>query len=524
MSASFDCLLTGGTVVAGDGRQPRIADVGVLGGRVEAVGDLATATARTRVDCTGRTLFPGFVDAHSHAEGSVFDGEVQLALLRQGVTSVVLGQDGVSLAPGSGRYAQRYFGALNGVHPTYGGPRVADLLETYDGTVAVNVAYAVPLGTVRHEVLGDRSVRAGAGEVRAMQDLVAGGLEDGAVGASSGLDYVPGRFAGTDELAAVVEPMRGSRSVYVTHMRGGYEENVAAGLEEAAAIALSVGVPLHVSHLHARRALVEPLLDDLAQRGVDGSFDAYPYRRGFSLLAMPILPERLLDGDRSTVCARLRASREEFVHVWFPAVVEASDGTFLDTRLAHVPYAGLAHLEGRSLAEAAELDARTPAELAFEVLTATRLEATAVFAEPPHTTDADYVGLLRHPWHLVGSDGIFVGSAAHPRAWGTFARMLGTHTGDGRAYSLDDAAVHLSGRAARRFGLAGRGRLAIGAAADVVVADLSRLRDTATYGRPRLLADGIDTVLVNGTVVLDGGRLTGRRAGRALRRSEEEVA
>lgn len=524
MSASFDCLLVGGTVVAGDGSPPRTADVGVLAGSVEAVGDLATATARTRVDCTGRTLFPGFVDAHNHAEGSVFDDAVQLALLRQGVTSIVLGQDGVSLAPGAGRYAHRYFGALNGVHPTYRGPRVADLLATYDGTVAVNVAYAVPLGTVRHEVLGDRAGRASVGEVRAMQALVAEGLEDGAVGASSGLDYVPGRFAGADELTAVLEPMRGSRSVYVTHMRGGYEENAAAGLAEAAAIARSAGVPLHISHLHARQALVEPLLDDLARSGVDGSFDAYPYRRGFSLLAMPVLPERLLDGDRRTVCTRLGSSREEFVHEWFPAAVEASDGTFLDTRLAHVPDPGLAHLEGRSLAEAAELTARTPAELAYDVLTVTRLEATAVFAESPHTTDEDYVGLLRHPWHMAGSDGIFVGAAAHPRAWGTFARLLGSHTGEGRAYSLDEAAVHLSGRAAQRFRLAGRGKLVVGAAADIVVAELPRLRDTATYGQPRTPAEGIDTVLVNGTVVLDSGRLTGRRSGRGLRRGEGEVA
>ncbi|MDQ6524501.1 amidohydrolase family protein [Nocardioides sp. LHD-245] len=521
MSPAFDCVLTGGTVVSGDGTTPRVADLGVRGGRIAEVGDLADVSARVRIDCAGRTLLPGFVDAHSHAEGSVFDDDVQLALLRQGVTSLVLGQDGVSLAPGPGAYADSYFGALNGHHPTYRGATVADLLATYDGTVAVNVAYAVPLGTVRFEVLGNASGCATTAQMRAMRSLVEQGLADGAVGASSGLDYVPGRFAGTDELIAVVEPLCGSGGVYVTHMRGGYEENVAAGLEEAAAVALSAGAPLHVSHLHARRALVEPLLRDLAERGVDGSFDAYPYRRGFSLLAMPIVPEEVLAGERCTVLARLAGAREEFVRRWFPAAVAASDGAFLETRLAHVPAPEYAHLEGLSLREAAEASGHEPARLVHELLVATRLAATAVYAASPHTVDDDYVGLLEHPWHLAGSDGIFVGAAAHPRAWGGFARLLAAHTGEGRAYSLDDAAVHLSGRAARRFGLRGRGVLVPGAAADVVVADLARVRDEATYERPRRPASGIDTVLVNGVVVLEGGRLTGRRAGRALRRDGE---
>ncbi|GAA4750300.1 amidohydrolase family protein [Nocardioides endophyticus] len=523
MTMRFDCLLAGGTVVTGDGSEPVRVDLGVRGGLVADVGDLADTTAVTRIDCAGRLLFPGFVDAHAHAEGSVFDDDVQLAYLRQGVTSIVLGQDGVSLAPGSGDYAQSYFGGLNGAHPGYRGPRVRDLLDGYDGAVAVNVAYAVPLGTVRHEVLGSDPAPPDAADLRAMRELVAQGLEDGAVGASSGLDYVPGRFAGTAELTAVVEPLRDGGGVYVTHMRGGYEENAAAGLDEAAAIVLAAGVPLHVSHLHARRALVEELIDGLERRGVDGSFDAYPYRRGFSLLGMPIVPADFLAGDPDEALAVITSDRgrDLLVERWFPDAVAASGGRFLGTRLAHVPSVDHADLEGSTIAEAAVDRGLAPAALVHELLVATRLAATAVYAPPPHTTADDYIGLLTHPWHLAGSDGIFVGGRPHPRGWGTFARLLAEHTGPGRAYTPDAAARHLSGRAALRFGLAGRGVLAPGSAADIAVVDLAQVRDRATYEDPRALATGIDTVLVNGAVVLHEGRLTGRRAGRALRRGAD---
>ncbi|WP_053206613.1 N-acyl-D-amino-acid deacylase family protein [Jiangella muralis] len=516
----FDCLLAGGTVVRGDGTPPVAADLGVRDGLVAEIGDLAGAAASTVIDCAGGTLFPGFVDAHSHAEGSIFRDDVQLALLRQGVTSIVLGQDGVSLAPGDGRYGQTYFGALNGVHPSYQGYRVADLLAGYDGAVPVNVAYTVPLGTVRHEVLGHDPAAPDDAALRAMRRLVEQGLEDGAVGASSGLDYVPGRFAGAAELAAVLAPMRGTGAVYVTHLRGGYEERSGEGLDEAAGIALSAGVPLHVSHLHARQALIEEAIEGLERRGVDGSFDAYPYRRGFSLLAMPIVPEDWLTGAAAAVRSALAGprGRARLVEEWFPRTLADTGGRFLQTRLAHVPSADHRDLEGRTIATAAAARRADPAALVHEVLVATELTATAIFAASRHTTAADYTGLLTHPWHLAGSDGIFVGGAPHPRAWGTFARLLAEHTGPGRAYTPDQAAEHLSGRAARRFGLAGRGTLAPGQAADIAVVDLGRVSDRATYDRPREPAAGIATVLVNGVVVLADGRLTGRRPGRSLRR------
>lgn len=519
MTSRFDCVLTGGTLVSGDGALPVTADVGVRDGRVAEVGELRPEAGDVHINCTGRTLFPGFVDAHSHAEGSIFHDEVQLALLRQGVTSIVLGQDGVSLAPGSGTYAQDYFGSLNGWHPTYRGGRVRDLLDTYDEAVAVNVAYAVPLGTVRYEVLGPGRGPADAVAMHAMRELVAAGLEDGAVGASSGLDYVPGQYASTAELTAVVEPLRGHGGVYITHMRGGYEENSGAGLDEVAAIAIGARVPIHVSHLHARRALLEPLIDRLVDRGVDGSFDAYPYRRGFSLLAMPVLPADFLCASVDDAVAWLATdrSRGQLVEHWYPAAVHATWGRIAKARLAHVPSAHHARLEGLTLAEAAERRGVTPAELVHELLVATRLRVTAVFAAPPHTTDEDWIGLLEHAWHLVGSDGIFHGGAPHPRAWGTFARLLAEHTGPGHAYTLDDAATHLASRAADRFGLVGRGRLTPGSAADIAIVDLARIRDTASYEEPRLVAEGIDTVLVNGAVVLSDGVLTGRRTGRALR-------
>lgn len=536
-------LVANARVVDETGERPGLHDVLLDGGRIAAIKAAGGLDPRSPapqsprptvvVDAGGRLLMPGFIDAHSHADGAVFDPEVQLALLRQGVTTIVGGQDGVGFAPGDGAYGTEYFAAINGRHPGYAGGGVGALLAGYDGTTPINVATLVPAGTVRFAVMRRSTAAPSAAELDEMRGLVASGLADGAVGLSTGLDYVPGVFADAAELAALAGPVAAAGGVYVTHMRGGYEANSAAGIDEIAAIAGASGVPVHVSHFHATPAIVRGELDRLAEAGVDASFDAYPYTRGCSILAMPILPAELTVRPSAEVLAvladpveqaRLRAD-------WFPTITGyASLGPDWPAMLtlAHIAAPEYDWAHGLTLAEAAaEANARgadaasgsiDAIDLALDVLVASRLEVNVVMAVQHERSDAELAEILAHPAAIGGSDGIFLGRHPHPRARGSFARYLSLLVDEQRALGWPDASALVSGRAARRFGLGERGVVRVGAVADLVLVDPGRVRAGASYAAPLELAEGIDDVFVAGVPVLAGGALTGATPGCGLRR------
>jgi N-acyl-D-amino-acid deacylase len=501
----FDLLVRGGEVLDGTGAPPVRADVAVRDGRVAAVGPLDRARARQEVNAGGRYVMPGFVDAHVHADAGVLDPAVQLALLRQGVTTVVLGQDGLSYAPGSPstvHYVSRYFAAVNGTHPGFTGGRVAELLATYDRAAPVNTAYLVPHGTVRYEVLGAAPGAAGPDELAAMRRLVEQGLEEGAVGLSSGLEYAPGRYADEAELAYLCAPL--GRRPYVTHLRG-YEARAGVGMAEAVAIAGRAGVPLHVSHYHGPADELLGLLEG------DVSFDSYPYLRGSSTLALVALPDWLPTADLDATAAALRE----------PAVVARLRALWPDelwprVTLAYIEHPDWTWADGLRLPAAAAQAGLAPADLAVELLLADRLQVGCVFEHPPTNSEESVRALLRHPAHVGGSDGIYRGGHPHPRGYGAFARLLGRHVRELGDWTWAEAVVHLASRPAARFGLAGRGLVRPGYAADLVLLDPATVGDRATYDAPRELAVGIADVLVGGVPVLADGRLTGALTGRAL--------
>ncbi|OLE24940.1 MAG: N-acyl-D-aspartate/D-glutamate deacylase, partial [Actinobacteria bacterium 13_1_20CM_3_71_11] len=476
----FDLVLAGGEVLDGTGCAPVRADVGVRDGRVTAVDRLDGAAAAARIDATGCYVAPGFVDAHVHADAAVLDPAVQLALLRQGITTVVLGQDGLSYAPGSPstvEFVSRYFGAVNGAHPGFPGGTVADLLTTYDRATAVNTAYLVPHGTVRYEVLGPAPRAAEPDELAAMRRLVEAGLGDGAVGLSSGLEYAPGRYADAAELAYLCAPL-GERP-YVTHMRG-YEAQAPVGLAEALEIGRRAGVGVHVSHLHGPAEVVLPLLDEAV------TFDSYPYLRGSSTLALVTLPDWLPTADLDATAAALRdaAVRDRLRAQW-------PDELWPRITLACVGHPDWAWTQGLRLPTAAGRAGLDPAELAVELLLADELRVGCVFDQPPTNTDESVRALLRHPCHLGSSDGIYRGGHPHPRGYGAFARLLARHVRELGDWSWPEAVVHLAGRPAGRFGLTGRGQVRPGYAADLIVLDPATVADRATYDSPQDLADGV---------------------------------
>jgi N-acyl-D-amino-acid deacylase len=511
----LDVILTGGRLLDGTGAPAWRADVAVLAGRIVAVGRFPDVEARTVIDATGRFVAPGFVDTHSHADAAVLDPAVALALLRQGVTTVVLGQDGLSYAPTTPAalaFATRYFAAINGPHPALSdGPvSVAELLDTWRGTTALNTAYLVPHGTVRFGVLGGAARAASPAELAAMRTMVERGLADGAVGLSSGLEYLPGRHGDQNELARLCAPVAAAGLPYVTHMRG-YGAAAATGLAEAAGIGAVAGVPVHVSHLHGPGPAVASIVDDLLAEGVDLSFDTYPYLRGCTILSMAALPHWLDDVDADRVVAALSdpATRTRVTAGLDPDL-------WPRITLASVPHPDWRWTEGVGLVEAAAQAGTVPGELLLELLTATRVAASAVIAQPPTTDEPGLRRLLRHPAHVGGSDGIFVGGHPHPRGWGTFARFLGRHARELGDWTWPEAVVHLASHPARRFGLTDRGVLRPGLVADLVVVDPATVGDRADYASPRQLAVGVDDVLVHGVPVLRGGTLTGLRPGRPL--------
>lgn len=487
------------------------ADLRVVGDRITEIGPDLPVDGADVLDADGLVVLPGFVDAHAHADAAVLDPDVQAALTHQGVTTVVLGQDGVSFAPsppGSGatQYAERYFAAINGSHPTFRGGSVADLLWTYDRTTTVHTAYLVPHGTLRYAVMGADDRPARADEVAAMVRLLEEGLDDGARGMSTGLEYAPASSADRDELVALCAALAARGRPHVSHMRG-YEDKAPAALAELLDLARTTGVGTHVSHYHGPAGRLGPVVDAALADGVDLTFDAYPYLKGASILALVALPDWLPLANAERTLELLRD----------PAVVArlpARDEVWPRVTMAFVP--GAEWAEGLSLLEVAARLGMTPGQAALHLLVTTNLQVGCVFAQPPTSSDESMRALLRHPAHCAGSDGIYRGGHPHPRGWGTFARLLGRHVRELGDWDWPAAAMHLSTTAARRFGLQGRGQLLVGHRADLAVIDPETVADLATYDQPRRLATGVEAVLVDGIPALRGGRLTGALPGRPI--------
>ena len=518
----FDVVIRGGMVLDGTGAPAFRADVGLSGGQVTAVGSLDSAQGATEIGAAGRYVLPGFIDAHVHADAAVFDPEMQQAALRQGVTTLLLGQDGLSFAPaspGTIDYVTRYFAPVNGPYPALDGSQpvsVADLLAGYDRRVPLNTGYLLPHGTIRYEVMGAARRAPSDGELAQMRAMVERGLGEGAAGLSTGLEYAPGSHAAIAELAALCAPVAAAGLPYVTHMRG-YEASAARGMAEVVEVARRSGVAAHVSHYHGPAGQLRALVDDALRAGADLTFDSYPYVRGCTTLAMVALPGWLQVADFNATLDALTdpGTARKLDDEWSAGRGEQWDRI----TLSHVPADELRWAEGMRLPEAARRAGLDPAVFCSEILVATRLEAGCVFghpaapgsgeaAHPEVAADQSMRALLRHPAQMAGSDGIYCGGHPHPRGWGAFARLLGRHVRELGDWTWEQAAVHMAGHTARRFGLSDRGLVRRGQAADIVVLDPARVGDRATYASPREPAIGVEYVFVNGIQVLSGGALT----------------
>lgn len=519
-------IIEGALVFDGSSRAPRMLDVGIVHDRIVLVGDLGERDAHVRTDGRGKSLSPGFIDVHSHSDELwLADGRCS-GKIRQGVTTEIGGNCGTSVAPLRGLARARKIADARtvGVDASW-----RDLDEFFGsverGGVALNVATLVGLGTTRRSVVGDREGRLDDDESRAQCALVREAIDHGALGVSSGLIYVPSRYADIAELVACATTAReAGMPRYVSHIRDEADAMLAA-VDEALAIGRAAEVAVHVSHHKAARKKnwgnVHRSLAAISRARASGlvaSADVYPYVAMWTDLAT-ILPDDAMVGGIDATLARLEDS-ETAVALALRLALDR-DGEWHDIMISTVASSRNAGLAGMRMDEIADRWHLSPARAALRLLREERLEVQAIFFS---MDEDDVATVLSADFVSIGSDAsarAFDGPTAqgvpHPRTFGCFPRVFGRFVRGRRTLELGEAIRRMTSLAAEQFGLVDRGRIAIGAYADLVLFNAATIVDTATYERPYAYPLGIDCVWVNGRAVVRDGEATGVRPGRALR-------
>ncbi|MBX3031026.1 MAG: amidohydrolase family protein [Chloroflexi bacterium] len=531
-SPAISTLIEGGLVVDGSGSPGFHAAIAVVEGGIRILrGDVREVAAARRIDATGRVVCPGFIDPHSHSALVVLDEPTLAGKLLQGVTTEVVGVDGLGYAPFPDLADLRRFVALNsGIDGdpdlAYDWTDVAGYLDRVDRQVSPNIATFVGNTALRVAAVGWDDAPADGAALRAQQQALRTAMEQGALGLSTGLDYPPGGYATTEELVALAEVAAAHGGIYHTHVRYSLGDAYLDPFREALDIGRRSGIPVHVTHFSrssrsahpgGARAMLE-LLETARDEGLDVTFDTYPYEWGGTRL-MRLLPDWLQAGGPDRMRERLadvalRPRLREAVETSGAYRAYVTSRPFADVRLTNLRRPEHAHLDGRTLAEVAAADERHIADVIADLLLAEDLRVTFVRPSPQGTTLPAFVA---HPLSMIATDSVLIGSLPSPRAFGSYPRVLGDYVREERVLSLPDAIRRMTSFPAARLGLVGRGLLVDGAAADIVVFDPATVRATATYEQPRQAPIGIEHVLVDGVSVVDGSRHTGATPGRALR-------
>jgi N-acyl-D-amino-acid deacylase len=517
----FDLIIRGGRIIDGSGTPWYRGDVGIRGEHIVAIGKLDTAGTRRVIDATESVVCPGFIDMHTHSDVMLLANPRHEVKVMQGVTTDLIGLDGLSYAPLSPSNLQmmrRYLSGLNGDPDIrWDWSSVREFLSRFDCQIAINVAYLVPHNALRLETVGFVDRPATSEELSAMQGLLEQGMREGAVGFSTGLDYFPCRYSSEEELVKICEVVAAYGGVSVWHSRRSDLGQIESFLE-VVRVAEKTGVKAHYSHyavsnLEYRGKSKEmlALVNAARDRGIDITFDSYPYIAQSTLLLL-MLPRWAHEGGPEAILERLEETKTRSK---ICAEISAREIPWDKVVLTCVPSEKNRHYVGNSLAEAAAAAGNEVAEFICDLL---REEKLAVGHLSLLGNEEDLQRIMQHPCHMAGSDGIIVGDKPNPRAWGTFARYLGRYSRELGILRLEEVIRHMTAAPAARLGLNDRGLVKEGLAADLVVFDPQTVRDTATFEEPKKYPIGIDYVLVNGTLTVDKGRHTGILNGRALLR------
>lgn len=531
---SADLLIENATVVDGTGGPGFPGAVAVTEDRLTVFrgappGELHAAR---RIDATGLVVAPGFIDLHSHSGLMILADPRHEPKVRQGVTTEIVGVDGNAYAPFRRLEDLRAFVDLNGgldgkPDLAYDWDSIDAYLALYDRKVAVNIGYLVGNSVLRVNALGWNDVPADRAALDQMRGELRESMEHGAFGVSSGLDYPPGAFANTDELAELTAEAARLGGIYHTHVRYALGDRFLDPFREAIEIGRRSEGSVHITHFYHRATFPgtpEQMIDlvlDARKEGLDVTWDTYPYEWASTRLLI-MLPPWVQEGGPGPLRERMRdpVVRERLRgEIGVRARSYAGANPWADTRLGAFVTDEGKRWEGRSLQDVMDETGMDVVDTLCELLLAEDLMVNEV---TPGPWTAGLPPFFKHPIGMVGTDSTFVGEKPSPRTYGSYPRILGEFVRENRLIPLEEAVRKMTFAPAVRLGITDRGRLADGLKADVVVFDPATVRATATYDQPRQFPVGIPYVIVNGQIVVDEGRHTGALPGRALRRGRED--
>jgi N-acyl-D-amino-acid deacylase len=502
-SADYDLLVRNARVIDGSGNAWYRADVAVKDGRVAAIGRLASVSATRTIDARERVLAPGFIDVHTHVEGGIDRNPRGDNFLLDGVTTVITGNCG-----GSELNLTAWFEKLQ------------------KAGLGLNIGSLVGHNTVRREVMGAANRAATADEIQKMQSLIDRAMRDGAMGFSTGLEYVPGTYSNTAEVVALAKAAAAHGGVYTSHMRDEGIREIEA-ITEAVTVGKEAGMPVEISHLKIDRRSVWgasdkslALIEKFRKEGVDVVADQYPYDRASTNLGIRLPSWALADGK---VKERLAdpAARRKIVAEMHEDLRIMGEPDYAFATVAR--FASNPAYEGRTIPEITAIKGHKPGvdgeiETILDLMNAGGASMTYRLMG-----DQDIERIMRYPFTAIASDGgvaqMGVGNP-HPRSYGTNARVLGEYVRNRGVLTLEDAIRRMTSLPARTFGLRDRGLIREGMAADLVLFDPARVEDKATYAKPHQYSQGFDFVAVNGKLVVDEGKLTDQRPGQPLRHKD----
>ena len=530
---SYDVILRGGTIYDGSGGEPFVADVAIDDDTIAAIGDLGNAQAEVTIDATGHAVAPGFINMLSWAnESRIHDGRSQ-SDIRQGVTLEVMGE-GNSMGPLNATMKQELLDRQSDIRYDIEWETLGEYLEYLENRgISTNVASFIGAATPRKYVIGYDDRPPTAEELQAMQELVRAAMREGAMGVASSLMYPPGLFADTSELIALSRAAAEFDGMYISHLRDEGARMLEA-IEELITIAREAGIRAEIYHLKSSGQQNWPLFDEAVQmiedaraEGLHITADVYTYPAGSTGLNVTVPPwvqeggfeaslERMRDPEmRERIIAEMNTPSDEWENMFLLA------GSFENILLVNFRNEALKPLTGKTLAEVIEMRGTSPENTIMDLIIEDGSRVGAVYFTQSDDIVRKAVAL---PWVSFNSDagslapeGVFLKSNPHPRAYGSFARVLAKYVREENVITLAEAVRKLSGLPAQNLKLDRRGLLKEGYFADVVVFDPETVQDYATFVEPHQYATGVLHVIVNGEQVLKDGEHTGATPGRVVR-------
>jgi len=526
-------LISGGTVIDGTGAPPVKLDLAIDGSKIAKLYRRPDAHASLVIDATDMIVCPGFIDIHSHSDLFLLCNPLAESKIRQGVTTELIGNCGGSAAPAIGASKTEQMDYANLLDIDIDWTSMDEyLLRLENLRTSVNVATLVGTDTIRRAVMGSGDERPSKDQLAEMNRHVAESMLHGAFGVSSGLIYAPGCYTTTEELISLASTSAAFGGFYSSHIRGEGRTLIKA-VAEAIQIGRESGSKVEISHHKACGKsswgavnTTLKMIEDARSEGVDVAFDVYPYTASYTSL-VTVIPPWAREGEKEAIIARLKdPSTRERISREFSQTTEDWENIAAEDGWENINLVGFKkdhnkRFENKSIAEISGELGRDPAETTMDLIVDEDLVVAAIFHE---ILEDDVMKVISHPLASIGSDGEAEApygptgkSATHPRAYGTFPRVVRRYSMEKHLFTLEDAIKKMTSWPAERIGLADRGILAIGMAADIVVFDPERIRDTATFSDSHRYPEGIETVIVNGTITIENGEHAKERAGRVIR-------